>query len=429
MRVIRGRTVRVVGLLLLLSGCASTPAPVGVEPHLLAGVPSDVSPDRPRIGLGRFVDARPRSDRIARRPTFRIRGAGIGRRGEIQTGDVSFSQRVSEFVRKDATATLERSGVFSEVRSVDVGDAEGAPSIPGGLDFLLVATIEELVGIQQQDFNVPFVPLQGYRNRLGDPSGIARVGYRLYDARGLVLEERIETVLTRPGSTPAGAVSDATARTNERLAQRLFVRLVPESERVRRRVSVRVLDGCGLGRERVGLLVRHASAMLEREAGIRLVPDWRRAEPVRFPDLRSALISARRTRPSPSALVLSLVRLSGPETERFGLADPLGNHAVAVCDAEGDARVATLAHEVGHLFGAVHVDDRGSVMHPVAEFDGRFFDPLNREILRTAWSRPIGSPLPRTMRDALETLYRAALTGTYGVDHEEVHDLLAVLVP
>ncbi len=428
MRAARGRTVRVVGLLLLLFGCASSPAPVGMEPHLVAGVPGDVAPDRPRIGLGRFVDARPRSDQLARRPSFRIRGAGIGRRGEIQTGDGSFSQRVSELVRRDAGATLERSGVFFEVRFVDVGDAEGAPSIPAGLDFLLVATIEELVGIQQQDFNLPFVPLQGYRNRLGDPSGIVRVGYRLYDARGLVLEERIETVLTRPGSTPAGAASDATARTNERLAQRLFVRLVPERDRVRRRVSVRVLDGCGLGRERVGLLVRHASGVLEREAGIRLVPDWRRAEPARFPDLRSALVSARRTRP-PSALVLSLVRLSGPETERFGLADPLGNHAVAVCNAEGDARVATIAHEVGHLFGAVHVDDRGSVMHPVAEFDGRFFDPLNREILRTAWSRPIGSPLPRTMRDNLETLYRAALTGTYGVDREEVHDLLAVLLP
>ena len=33
------------------------------------------------------------------------------------------------------------------------------------------------------------------------------------------------------------------------------------------------------------------------------------------------------------------------------------------------------------------------------------------------------------MRDNLETLYRAALTGTYGVDREEVHDLLAVLLP
>jgi hypothetical protein len=430
----RGRNLSFAGptlatLLFVVGGCAHPVSPVAGEPHLSATVPADVPLERPRLGVGRFVDARPRSDRVGRHPRLHVRWYGVIRRGERQTGDASFALPVSELVRRDAAATLARSGTFSEVHRVDVGDAEGQPAVPEGLDLVVVATIEELVGIQLQDFQVPFIPLNGYRNRLGPPSGMARVGYRLYDRRGLVLEERIDAVVESPAPTPTDAALDAVAETNERLAERLFAHLVPETQRVRRRIPLRVMDGCALGRERVNLLVGDASGVLEREAGIRLVPEWRRAERTRFENLEQALVASRRTRPSERELVLSLVRSSSSSTDRFGLSDPLGNHAVVACDAEGDVRVVTMAHEIGHLFGAVHVDDRASVMHPVAEFEGRFFDPLNREIVRTAWSRPIGGPLPRWMRERLETLYRAALAGATNVDRQEVHDLLAVLVP
>ncbi len=414
-----------VSIVLGVVACAHPAVPVAVEPHLVTSVPGDVPQTRPRLGVGRFVDARPRSDRIVRAPRLRLRPYGLVRRGEHQTGDASFTVPVADAVRRDAIATLSRSGAFSVVRAVDVGDADGPPPIPDGLEFVVVATIEELVGIQHQDLQVPFWPLGGYRNRLGELRGLARVRYRLYDTRGLVTEERIDTVLRSHAADPARAALDAVARTNERLAQRLFLRLVPERERVRRRVALRVIDECGLGLARVHLLVRDASGVLEREAGIRLVPEWIAGMRRRFEDLETALAAIRRERRPEGAHVLALVRRTAPESRRFGLADPLGDHAVVACDAEGDVRVVTLAHEIGHLFGALHVRDRASVMHPVAEFDGRFFDPRNREILRTAWARPLGAPLPDRLRGRLARLYRAALEAD-PIDSGEVELLLTV---
>ena len=431
MRTRRGGRARRLALVLALApgACAHPADRAALGPHLVAGIPADVPAGRPRLGVGRFVDARPRSDRIGRRPVLRVRWYGLVRRGERQTGDASFGADLEEGLRSDAAATLARSGAFSEVRLVEARDAD-ASSVAAAqdLDFVLTMRIEELVGIQQEDLLVSFVPIRGFRNRLSDPIGMVRLRYRLHPVRGPLLEDQIETVHRGGGRSPSGAALDAAARANERIAERLFLRLVPEDARVRRSVPVRVVDRCGLGRERVELLVTDTSSALEREAGIRLAPDWVRASEDRFSDLEAALAASRDEAPPPGAFVLSLVRLEdGAREHRSGLSDPLGEHAVATCDTRGDVRVVTLAHEVGHLFGAVHVGDRGSVMHAVAEFDARFFDPLNRRILRAAWNRPFGAPLPHATRAELEALYRGALETEGGIDREEVGVLLAGL--
>jgi hypothetical protein len=351
------------------------------------------------------------------------------RRGEIQTGDSSFDGAIDEGVRRDAIATLARSGAFAQVHSVDASDVDATRrAAVGDLDLVLVATIEELVGVQHQDSSVSFILVGGLWNRLDEPIGLARIHYRVYDSNGLVFESRINTSHRSAVRTPAQAALDAVARTNERLAHQLFVRLVPEKARVRRTLSVRVMDRCGLGRARVDHLLRQASAVFEREAGIRLRADWVSSAGHALPDLEAALRAARAEDPPAGGAVLWLVRIEPRNGKRrFGLSVPLGEHAVVACDPEGDAKIVTVAHEIGHLFGGVHVGDRSSVMHPVAEFDGRFFDPLNRRIVRAAWDRPFGAPLPESSRRKLAPIYRAARRVSGSSDPAELDTLLAAL--
>ena len=417
------------GLALIAGACALPLRPVSTEPHILREVPADVPDGRYRLGVGRFIDARPRADRERRRPPLRVQWYGLVRRGEIQTGDDSFRGPIDEGVRRDAMATLARSGAFSQVRAVDVGDADATRrAAADDLDLVLVATVEELVGIQHQDFAFSFILIGGIWNRFEEPIGLARVHYRVYDADGLVFENRIDTSHRSAVRTPAQAALDAVARTNERLAQQLFFRFVPEEERVRRTVPIRVVDGCGLGRARVEHLLGQASAVFEREAGVRLRADWVSSPGPARSNLEAALRAARADAPPTGGAVLWLVRLEPPNGDRrFGLSVPLGEQAVVVCEPGGDARIVTLAHEIAHLFGAVHVGDRSSVMHPVAEFDGRFFDPLNRRIVRAAWDRPFGSPLPESIRRELGSIYRAALRVSAALDPEEVNTLLHVV--
>jgi hypothetical protein len=417
------------GLVLITGGCALPLRPVSTAPHLPAEVPIDVPAGRYRLGVGHFTDARPRADREPHRPPLRVQWHGLVRRGEIQTGDRSFDGPIDEGVRRDAIATLARSGAFAQVRAIDVGDADATRrAAADDLDLVLVATIEELVGIQRQDFAFSFILIGGIWNRFEEPIGLARVHYRLYDANGLVFENRIDTSHQSAVRTLAQAALDAVARSNERLAQQLFLRLVPEEARVRRTVPVRVVDRCSLGKARVEHLVGRASAVFEREAGVRLGADWVSSPAPALSNLETGLRAARTQEPPPGGAVLWLVYLDSPNGDRrFGLSVPLGEHAVVVCDPGGDARTVTLAHEIAHLFGAVHVEDRSSVMHPVAEFDGRFFDPLNRRIVRAAWDRPFGAPLSKRIRRELGSIYRAALRVSAVLEPEEVDTLLAAL--
>ncbi len=416
-------------ILLCAVACTRPDAAVVIVPHLRTAVPADVPTSRPRLGVGHVLDARPRGDREVRQPGLRLRWYGLVRQGERQTGDRSFRGSVADGIRRDAVATLARSGVFSSVSPVEVTPL-GAVGRAGrdDVDLVLIATIEEFVGVQAQDALVSFFLLGGIYNRLGDSIGLVRIRYELYNAAGKVFEETLETVHRSSSGAPTEAVLDATARMHERLADRLFARLVPLDARVRRAVPIRVVDGCGLGHARVEQLLREASGVFEREAGVGLHLDARVSSPGAFNDLDAALAALALEEPPRAGIVLGLTR-AGPRRRdaRFGLSVPLGRFAVVACEERGDARTSTVAHEIGHLFGAVHVASRGSVMNPVAEFDSRFFDRLNRRILRVTWDRPFEGPLPARQLRELDQLYRSALRLHDGIEREEIWTLLASL--
>jgi len=78
------------------------------------------------------------------------------------------------------------------------------------------------------------------------------------------------------------------------------------------------------------------------------------------------------------------------------------------CSAGAALRTVTLIHEIGHLFGAIHVTDRSSIMYPVAEFDARFFDSWNRQVLALTRERRFGRPLGAALRAQLEQIYQSA---------------------
>jgi hypothetical protein len=185
------------------------------------------------------------------------------------------------------------------------------------------------------------------------------------------------------------------------------------------------VERCGLGIAQAEPLLREASSILEREAGVRLRCEWTSGAREELPGLGQALAASRANAPPAGGAALWLVRVAPARgSEPFGLSVPLGEHAVVACGTDGP-RAVTVAHEIAHLFGAVHVDSRSSVMHAFGEFDGRFLDPLNRRILRAAWDRPFGSPLPAPTREKLDALYRHALEHPTGVDVRQVRALLA----
>ena len=412
-----------------LGACALPGAKLAIPPHLDAVRPDDVAADRPSLGVLRFVDKRPSSSRQGTTPSWSMAEWGFARAGEEQTGDESFREPVVPAMGRDAIATLLRSGAFSEVRQVgSVRDASDA-------DLVLVAVVEELVGVQFRSTSLSLLRLGWYRRRVDDPIGIARVHFRLYATGGdVVWEERIETWRKRPGESIGRAALDAMAVTNEKLAHRVYRQLAPiVSARgaETRDLPLVVLDGCALGSKTAVRRVSDASEILEREADIRLVP---RIETWLPPDLGSAeemLAHVGGLAPARAGALLAFAPLSSDDDELLrgagtGLARQLGAHALVTCRPDQPAHPTTVAHEVAHLFGAVHVRDRASLMNPLTEFDARFLDPLNRRILRAARRRPFGRPLPPALAAQLEEIYTSAgsLDATRAVDLETARSAL-----
>jgi len=394
----------------LLGACALPGSKLAIPPHLEAVRPDDVPDGRPVLGVLPFVDKRPATSRQGAAPSLRLADWGIARSGEEQTGDGSFVESVVPAMRRDAIATLLRSGAFSQVREVE--------SVRDGADaeLLLVAIVEELVGVQFRSTSLSLLSFGWYRHRADDPIGIARVHLRLYaDGGDIVWEDRIETWSKRPGESIERAALDAMAATNEQIAHRVYRALVPTGRHTRD-LPLRVLDGCALGSKAIGRRVSDASEILEREADVRLVP---RIETWRPPELDSAdemLAHVSRLKPARAGVLLAFAPLSGDDSHLLagsgtGLARQLGAHAVVTCRPDQPAHPTTVAHEIAHLFGAVHVRDRASLMNPLTEFDSRFVDPLNRRILRAARLRPFspaGRPLPLALARRLDEIYASA---------------------
>jgi len=394
-----------------LAGCALRPPAEMIEPHLVALAPPDVPSDRPVLGVGLFTDARPPASPDAAEPEIELHWWGLSRRGTDRTGDAAFASSVAEGARRDAAATFARSGAFSQVVWVDA-DAQSAAERArrGDVDWVLVGEVEQLAAAQYRDSVLNVGRVGWLRSRDSDPEGRATLRYELVDATG----DRVDLSVTQnhqsPGRTLSGAALDALAAANEQAASDLYRVFVPESQRRLREVPVLLLDGCGFGEGRAQRLFEDASRIFEREAGVCLEVE-RRAwiPPAGVRSLEPALEQLLALEPPADGFVVALVPVSSSALDsRRGLALPLGRHIAIGCRPDSEVRPLTIAHEIGHLFGAVHVEDRASVMYPRTGFDARFFDLLNRRILRATQARSFGGPLdPAAVRE-LEEIYAEA---------------------
>jgi len=299
------------------------------------------------------------------------------------------------------------------------------------VDYVLSWRIEELVGIQYQTTELSLLRVGLLRSRTLEPVGIARIQYALKRADAVVWSERIERHTQGVGLAIGTAALDAAALVNERMAETLYGRLGASAPR--RKLPVRVLDACGLGRGPAKLLLQETSEVLERELGVRIVPQIETWDvPVGLQSPRSVLEAVQRLAPPTGGIVAAFAPLPrGGAIEfgsrRFGIATQLGRHAVVGCRADDEPAALTLAHEIGHLFGAVHVRARSSLMHPVASFPGRFLDSLNRRIVRVTRERSFGAPLDAALADAIGRLYREARDLRDEVDVADLDDALSAL--
>ena len=399
--------------LLGLAACASGLATAPIDPHLTWTVPREAALEsRPWLGIGALVDARPEAARTGVRPPLEVFFLGVGREGFERTGDEAFDGPVIQAVRDDLAATLARSGTFASVSAARFDPrAPAAWPVDSPLDYVLIGELEEFTGSQWHSFRVTPFRVGFVRDRWGAPEGRVAVRFELWARQGRIWQGRIATRQETTRGGLADAVLEALALNDEALAARLDAELRPAS-RDERLLEVRVLDACGLGADGVRRLIGRTSAVFTRELDVALVArpeSWTVPSDAR--DLDALLDAARRVAPPPGGVVLALApahqaRDFALATLRTGLADPLGRHAVALCPEEGDVSVLTATHELAHLFGAVHVQEPMSIMNPTADFDARFFDPLNRRILRELRARDFDHPLDASERSRLAAIYR-----------------------
>lgn len=126
-------------------------------------------------------------------------------------------------------------------------------------------------------------------------------------------------------------------------------------------------------------------------------------------------------------LLLALVGPAGTSL-RLGSTVPFASAAVVVDfpDRTEAANAAVLAHELGHLFGAVHVASTSSVMHETASASS--FDLRSARVLRTTrnidFAAGLGRAAPTVVAD-LEARYAKALGFEAPADRAKVAAVIA----
>lgn len=156
--------------------------------------------------------------------------------------------------------------------------------------------------------------------------------------------------------------------------------------------------------EEARALVEAASDYYEREFGIRLVAESVSAWPVTERIASTPVFLSKLRKEFPPSLPASydlIIAVTGENTSRYISAgrprvDRIGDCQTGLSryivvpigkavryhgsDAEPDLEVVALIHELGHVFGAEHVDDTNSIMHE--SFGYRLeFDAGNRSII------------------------------------------------
>ena len=404
------------------------------EPHL-RWAPSDDAgwATAPAVGVAPLADEREPELRDGYRPGFRWRWLGIAREGVERTGDRDFARPVADGVRADLAATLARAGTFASVTPVDFDPRDPAAWPQTGAPPLVVTgAIEVFEGKQWRSFSVSPVQLGFMRERWGPAEGRVSLRVEVWSKAERVYEGRVSTNHDLPEGTAAQAALAALALDAEKVALRLDARLRTARAEPPRKLDVVVLDGCDLGEARVRRLVSQTSAIFEREAGIVLSGSrvlWT-GRP-NAADVDSLLEDTERFAAPPGGVLLALApaqqaREPALGSVRTGLALPLGTRALALCAAEDQASVLTAAHELAHLFGAVHVKDSASIMHATADFDARLFDPLNRRILRDMRGRDFERGLEPADAARLAAIYRGE-RGDGEVDARDLDGALRAL--
>jgi hypothetical protein len=409
--------------------------PRDFEPHVQWPISDDAGwATAPPLGVTLFTDERPEELRGSYRPGMHLWRLGVAREGVERTGDSDFSRPVPEGVRDELVATLARAGTFQQVTPVefDPSDSSAWPE-SGGPELVLKGAIETFEGRQWRSFSVSPLQVGFMRERWGPAQGRVSLRLELWSRTERVWESRVSTRHDSPESGADDAALEALALVSEKLALRLDTKLRGRRAVPPRLLEVRVLDGCELGDSRVRRLMAETSAIFEREAGVVLVAsrqEW--PERKRGASADRLLEETQQVAPTPGGVVLGLapaqeVRERSLGSVRTGLAVPLGAHALALCAAEDEASVLTAAHELAHLFGAVHVRDPASIMHSTSDFDARLFDPLNRSIVRALRDRDFSRPLDARESAELAGIYRAAKDETDLVDPKDVGNALRAL--
>jgi hypothetical protein len=369
----------------------------------------------PAIGVAALADERPEELRAGWRPGLAFRRLGFAREGTERTGDGDFPAPPSEAAREELVETLRRAGVFASVTPADFDPRDPAAwpeASPPAL--VLTGALESFGGSQWRSLTVSPLQVGFVRERWGPAQGRVTLRLELWSKAERVWEGHISARSDSPDGDARGAALEALALGAEKVALRLDARLRAPRAFATRMLSVRVLDACGLGDARVRRLLAETGAIFEREAGIAFTGAREPWTPsARRTTVDSLLDELRRVTPPAGGVVLGLapaqrVRELGLGSVHTGLSDSLGTHSLALCAGEDEASVLTTAHELAHLFGAVHVLAQASIMHATADFDARFFDPLNRRVLRRMRERDFARPLTEPEHAALAELYRGA---------------------